>query len=49
MKKAILFVLMLIFIGSNVYSDITIEASKKAIDLWFYTLLPSFLFPFHKL
>lgn len=45
MKKAILFVLMLIFIGSNVYSDITIEASKKAIELWFYTLLPSFLFP----
>lgn len=45
MKKSILYSLLFLLISSVIYGDITIEASKKAIELWFYTLLPSFLFP----
>lgn len=45
MKKIILYLLSIIFIGSFCFSTTTISSSQNAIHLWMNTLVPSFVFP----
>lgn len=45
MKKIILYILALVFLGSFCFSTTTIASSQDALHLWMNTLVPSFLFP----